>query len=100
MKAIFISYSRAFNEEIVELLDFFQQRGFTSWDSVIGRGSKDGDPHYDNHAWPESNHAILTFVEDDGKAEKILRALRRKDASSPGLGLRAFSWSVDTPAED
>ncbi len=100
MKAIFVSYSQAYNEEIIEILDFFGQRGFTRWNPVAGRGGKDGEPHYGNHAWPEINQAVLTFVEDDEKAEKILRALRRKDKANPDFGLRAFSWPVDpAPSE-
>ena len=31
MKAIFISYNQAYNEEIVEVLDAHEQRGFTRW---------------------------------------------------------------------
>ena len=31
MKALFISYNQAFNEEIVEVLEAHGQRGFTRW---------------------------------------------------------------------
>ena len=52
MKAIFISYNQAYNEEIVEVLDAHEQRGFTRWENIDGRGSVNGEPHYGNHAWP------------------------------------------------
>ena len=44
MKAIFIAYNQAFNEEIIELLASFGQRGFTEWNEIGGRGSVDGEP--------------------------------------------------------
>lgn len=94
MKAIFISYNQAYNEEIVEVLDANAQRGFTRWQDIDGRGSVDGEPHYGNHAWPVQNHAILTFVQDD-KAQAILDGLKAKDEATPDLGLRAFVWNAE-----
>ena len=95
MKALFIAYSQAYNEEIVRILELFGQKGFTRWTDVEGRGSNDGLPHMGSHAWPEMNHALITFVEDGEKAEEILQALRRADERSPKLGLRAFMWNVE-----
>lgn len=95
MKAIFIAYSQAFNEEIIEILDYFGQRGFTRWVDIGGRGGEDGIPHLGNHAWPEMNHAVLIFVQDDEKASRILRALHKKDEDYPDLGLRTFVWTAD-----
>lgn len=93
MKAIFIAYNQSYGEEIVELLDKHGQRGFTRWLGVQGRGSINGNPHFDNHAWPEENVAILVFCEDS-KSEEILAALHRKDEKYPELGLRAFYWDA------
>ena len=95
MKAIFIAYNQAYGDELVELLDELGQRGFTQWTEIQGRGSEQGEPHYGNHAWPTQNHAILTVVQDDGKASELMDALREKDRDYPALGLRAFSWTVD-----
>ena len=94
MKAIFISYNQAFNEEIVEVLEANGQRGYTAWQDIQGRGSETGIPHLGNHAWPEMNYAVLTVVDDD-KVEGILRDLKEKDHNSEKLGLRAFVWTVD-----
>lgn len=93
MKAIFISYNQAYNEEIVDVLDEYKQRGFTRWEGIDGRGSVDGEPHYGNHAWPVQNHAILVFAEDD-KAQSIVASLKAKDEATPDLGLRAFLWDA------
>lgn len=94
MKAIFIAYNQAYNQEIVELLQDFGQRGYTSWEDVGGRGSVDGEPHLGNHAWPTQNHAIFTAVPDD-KAAGIMKALKEKDAAYPDLGLRAYTWNIE-----
>lgn len=95
MKAIFISYNQAYNEEIVEVLEANGQRGYTAWQDIQGRGSDTGIPHLGNHAWPEMNHAILTVVEDD-KVDGILTDLKEKDNLYEKLGLRAFVWTVDS----
>ena len=94
MKGIFVSYNQAYNEEIVELLESFGQRGFTRWEDVEGRGSFEGEPHMGNHAWPTMNHALITFVPVD-KAPAIMQALREKDGSNQALGLRAYCWTIE-----
>ena len=94
MKAVFIVYNQAWGDEIVALLEKFGQRGFTRFDGVGGRGSVEGIPHLDSHAWPEYNDALLTFVEDE-KVDGILGAVQEKNASSPELGLRAFMWNIE-----
>jgi len=94
MKAIFIAYNQAYNEEITQLLEQFGQRGYTKWEDVGGRGSYDGEPHLGNHAWPMQNHAVLSVVPDD-RVSDILSALRAADAESPKLGLRAYVLPVE-----
>ncbi len=95
MKAIFISYNQAYNEEIVEVLESVRQRGYTQWQDIQGKGGFNGIPHLGDHAWPEQNHAILTMVPDE-KVRPILDALRLKDEASPDLGLRAFVWNIES----
>ena len=95
MKALFVAYNQAYNEEIVELLESFGQRGFTRWADVQGRGSKDGIPHMGDHAWPEMNHALLTVVSDD-KVKAVIDELKSRDEAAPDLGLRVFVWNVET----
>ena len=94
MKAIFIAYNQAYNQEIVELLEGLGQRGYTVWTEVGGRGSVDGDPHLGNHAWPMQNHAVLSVVEDS-LAAGIMKALRETDAANADLGLRAYVLPVE-----
>ena len=94
MKAIFIVYNQAYNQEIVQLLEGFGQRGYTVWEEVGGRGSLSGEPHLGSHAWPAQNHALLSVVEDSLVPE-IMRSLRETDAAGPALGLRAYVLPVE-----
>lgn len=95
MKAMFIAYNQAYNEEIVELLAAHGQRGFTRWEDVEGKGGFNGFPRLGSHAWPEMNHALLVMMRD-AKVEPVLAALKAKDEEAPDLGLRAFVWSVES----
>jgi hypothetical protein len=94
MKAIFIAYNQAYNQEIVELLENLGQRGYTVWEEIGGRGTVDGEPHLGNHAWPTQNHALLTAVED-ALAPKVMAALRETDAANTALGLRAYVLPIE-----
>ena len=94
MKAIFIAYNQAYNQEIVQLLEGLGQRGYTVWEEIGGRGSETGQPHLGSHAWPTQNHALLSVVKDDLVAP-IMQHLRDTDAASPDLGLRAFVLPVE-----
>ena len=94
MKALFIAYNQAYNEEIVNLLEDCGQRGYTLWNEIGGRGSVDGEPHLGSHAWPTQNHAVLTVL-DDALVPKVMARLRQTDADNALLGLRAFVLPVE-----
>ena len=94
MKALFVVYNQAYNQEIVERLEHLGQRGYTVWEEIGGRGSVDGEPHLGNHAWPTQNHALLTVV-DNALALQVMEALRQLDADNPKLGLRAYVLPVE-----
>lgn len=94
MKAIFVAYNQAYNQEIVDLLEKQGQRGYTVWEEVGGRGSESGEPHLGSHAWPTQNHAIFTVV-DSALAGPLMQALRETDAANPDLGLRAWVLPVE-----
>ena len=94
MKAVFIIYNQAYNEDVVNVLDKLDVRGFTRWTDVQGKGSVNGEPHLDNHAWPMLNHAVITMVQDE-KVGALLAEVKAMDESAPELGLRAFVWNVE-----
>ena len=95
MKAMFIAYNQAYNEEIVDMLAAHGQRGFTRWEDIQGKGHFNGIPHMGSHAWPEMNHAVLAMVKDE-KVAVLLEEFKKMDESAPDLGLRAFVWNVET----
>lgn len=95
MKAVMIIFDQAHYERIVDMLERLNCRGYTSWNQVSGRGSTDGEPHHGSHAWPSMNSAILTIVPDDS-VEAVLERLREFDSDRPKLGLRAFTWTLDS----
>lgn len=94
MKAVFIAYNQAYNEEIAEILEKNGQRGYTRWEDIQGIGGVDGKPHMGSHGWPEQNHAILSMM-DDAKVSPVLADLKAKDEEAPDLGLRAFVWNIE-----
>ena len=94
MKALFVAYNQAYNQEIVQLLEKVGQRGYTVWEEVGGRGSFDGEPHLGDHAWPALNHALLSVMEDSLATEALV-LLRKEDEANPKLGLRAWILPVE-----
>ncbi len=94
MKSIFIAFDQAYYDQIITILNTSHVRGFTEWESVKGRGSKTGEPHFGSHAWPGQNSALITIV-DDEKVKPILENLRTLDATSKLMGIRAFVWNIE-----
>jgi len=94
MKSIFISFDQAYYEQVMAILSINHIRGYSGWESVIGRGSVTGEPHFGTHAWPALNTAILTVV-DDIKVKPVLDELRALDATSERMGIRAFVWNIE-----
>ena len=95
MKAMFIAFNQAYNEEIIEILESHGQRGYTLWTDIQGRGSEEGIPHRGSHAWPELNYGVLAVVPDT-IIERVLAKLKETDEATPDLGLRAFVWNIET----
>ena len=65
------------------MLDELGIRGFTFFEQVQGRGSRDGEPRRGTHTWPEMNSAMMTVVDDD-------RVNRNRE-----VGVRAFVWNIE-----
>lgn len=94
MKGVMITYDQAHHEAVVALLTRTNNRGYTAWPEVVGRGSRTGDPHLGTHAWPTTNAAIFTVVEDH-RLEPLLEAIARLDEERPLLGIHAFAWNIE-----
>ncbi len=94
MKAIFIPFNQAYKDRLIEIMDKMNIRGFSQWEDVQGRGSKKGDPHYGNHAWPTMNSAIITMVPDE-KVDPFLEKLKELDQKTEEQGLHGFVWNIE-----
>ena len=95
MKAVFVSYNQAFKDEILDIMLKAGVKGYTNWEEVTGRGSRGGEPHLGDHAWPTLNSAMMTMMEDN-IADNFMKRLKVLDENNPLMGLRAFSWTVDS----
>ena len=95
MKAVFISYNQAFKDELLDIMLKAGVKGYTNWEEVTGRGSRGGDPHLGDHAWPTLNSAMMAMMEDN-IAESFMKRLKALDEANPLMGLRAFSWTIDS----
>lgn len=93
MKAVFMACNQSMYDAVMDIMNDMELRGFTGWEELIGRGSKDGEPHLGNHAWPTMNSALISVMEDD-KAAEFLKRLKQLDVDNDKQGLRAFAWSV------
>lgn len=94
MKSVFIVFNQAFTSRVEYMLDELGIRGFTMFEEVQGRGSKDGQPHRGTHTWPEMNSAVITIVEDD-KVADLLQTVKKLDARNKEVGVRAFVWNIE-----
>lgn len=94
MKAVFISYNQAYQEELLEIINKTGVRGYSYWEETRGKGSRGGEPHLGSHAWPTLNSSMLTFVEDE-VVDGFLKALHELDEVAPAMGLRAFTINAE-----
>lgn len=94
MKALFIPFNQSYREQVVEILERNDSRGFTFMDDIQGRGTKKGEPHFGTHAWPTLNSAIIAMVADE-KVDNILAAIKALDQQTEKLGLHAFVWNIE-----
>ena len=95
MKAVMITYDQAHHEAVVNILTRTNNRGYTAWPEVTGRGSHTGDPHLGSHAWPTTNSAIFTVVEEN-RLQPLLDEIKALDEERPLLGIHAFAWTIET----
>jgi nitrogen regulatory protein PII len=94
MKAVFIVYNQALTEKIELILDREGLRGYTRWNQVQGRGTKDGEPHLGTHTWPALNESILCMV-PAGRVKDLLDHLNNLNQKAEMQGLHAFVWDAE-----
>ncbi|MBN2041592.1 MAG: hypothetical protein JW864_16260 [Spirochaetes bacterium] len=86
MLLLFIVYSNAVDDEMVELLRKYSS-GYTKFTDVQGEGNK--DPHLGTHIWPDINNCIITAV-DNKKKDAIEKAVKELKEKFPSVGISIF----------
>ena len=94
MKSVLIVFNQVNTERVEFLLDELKIKGFTLFEEVQGRGSRNGEPRRGTHTWPELNSALMTVVEDD-KVEELLLTVKKLDNRNKKVGVRAFVWNIE-----
>ena len=93
MKSVMIVFNQANTERVEYMLDVLGIRGFTFFEEVQGRGSKNGEPRRGTNAWPEMNSCVITIVKDE-QLDTLLEAVKKLDKRNEEVGVRAFAWDV------
>ena len=93
MKSVMIVFNQANTERVEYMLDVLGILGFTFFEEVQGRGSKNGEPRRGTHAWPEMNSCVITIVKDE-QLDTLLEAVKKLDKRNEEVGVRAFAWDV------
>ena len=93
MKLVLICYNEAIDDEITELIQQADVKGYTKWTKVLGKGQT-SEPHLLSHIWPKANNVIAVAVEED-VAKIILQKVRDTKAKIGIAGLKAFMWEID-----
>lgn len=93
MKLIMICYNEAIDDEITELLQRADVKGYTKWTKVLGKGQT-SEPHLLSHIWPKANNVVAVAVEEQA-AGIILENIREMKTKVGTAGLKAFMWEID-----
>ena len=86
MLLMFIVYSNAVDDEIVEIIKN-NSDGYTKFTGVQGEGH--GEPHLGTHIWPSINNCIMTAI-DNSKEKNITNAAKALKEKFPGIGIQIF----------
>lgn len=87
MVLLFIVYSNAVDEEIVEIV-MRHAGGYTKFVGVQGEGQ--GEPQLGTHIWPGINNCLMVAADKESERE-IINAVDRLKVKFPGMGVKVFS---------
>ncbi|MEX1211318.1 MAG: PG0541 family transporter-associated protein [Balneolaceae bacterium] len=94
MKSVLITCNMILSDEVLELLDHLDLRGYTRWDDVKGRGSNKGEPHLGSHIWPALNSAFMVILPEE-KVDPLFDGIKTIEEGGSQQGIRAFVWGVE-----
>ena len=90
MILMFIVYSNAVDEEIVEIA-LKCAGGYTKFLGVPGEGG--GEPHLGTHVWPSVNNCIMIAI-DRTKEDSIVNEVKELKKRFSGVGISIFSTNL------
>lgn len=90
MVLLFIVYSNAVDEEMVEIV-IRHAGGYTKFVEVQGEGK--GEPQLGTHIWPGINNCMMVAADRESE-KKIINAVDRLKVKFPGMGVRVFSTQL------
>jgi len=88
-----ICYNEAIDDEIIELLDGANVKGYTKWTKVLGKGATSG-PHLYSHVWPKANNVIAAALPEE-VADAVMKNVRKMKTEVGSEGLKAFMWEIE-----
>ncbi len=90
MVLMFIVYSNAVDEEMVEIV-MSHAGGYTKFVEVQGEGQ--GEPQLGTHIWPGINNCLMVAAKKENEKE-IINAVDRLKVKFPGMGVKVFSTQL------
>lgn len=87
MVMLFIVYSNAVDDEVVEIAKKYAS-GYTKFTDVQGEGGK--EPQLGTHIWPGLNNCMMIALEDNKAKDKIAQELNKIKVKFKGVGISVF----------
>lgn len=95
MKLVILVFNQALENEVFDIFERLNIRGYTKINNVYGQGSDKGEPHFGTHVWPEINTMILTVIQQNEKVERLLNEVKILEKRFEDEGLHAFVLNVE-----
>ena len=87
---IFVVYSNAVDEEMLELVKKYTS-GYSKFKDVEGEGHR--DPHLGSHVWPVINNCIMTTL-DKSKEKEFYDEIKKLKEKFPGVGIHTMAMNL------
>jgi hypothetical protein len=87
MVMLFIVYSNAVDDEVVEIAKKYAS-GYTKFVDVQGEGNK--EPQLGTHVWPGLNNCMMIALQDNKIKDNIAQELNKLKVKFKGVGISMF----------
>lgn len=87
MLMLFIVYSNAVDDEVVEIVKKYA-KGYTKFTDVQGEGNK--EPQLGTHVWPGINNCMMVAVDNTKVKDAIAEEVQSLKVKFKGIGISIF----------